>query len=388
MSNKINDLIIKTIMDYPFFAMVVSGIPRIASKKVTKFGLYIQSVPKLYYNEEFLERATLREAQGVLIHEILHALYFHTIRARGKNVGVWNIASDMVINERIDSSLLVGEVITVSKMNALFEMDMKHGLSAEEYYSQLMNNKYVRERTVLQGTKIAIMPFVDSDSDNRVITLDKMETFDDEFGSDASENINMMKGILKKLISDSTKSAGGIPSGISKDLQEIYAEPKMKWQIILRRFLNGRGRVKYKRTHLRESRRFENVMGKRKMIGINALFAVDTSGSITDEEFSRFMAELRSVQRISGANIRVVECDDAINTALPLDRYLRMNRRVGFEGTSFDPVFRYADKHGYDFVVYLTDGYGKLEEKINQAVLWIITPDGICPTDKGTCVKM
>ena len=387
MSNKINDLIIKTIIDYPFYAMVISGIPRIPSKKVAKFGIYLQSVPKLYYNEEFLNTVTLKEAQGALIHEMLHVLYFHTIRAKGKNVQIWNIASDMIINERIDSSLLFGEVITVSKMNALFEMNMKHGLSVEEYYDILMKSNMVKDRSRVQGNKIVIMPSEDLEN-GRVIELDKMETFENEYSSNIHENESMMKGVLKKVISDAKKSAGEMPSAIAKDLEELYAEPKMKWQIVLRRFLNNRGRVKYKRTHLRESRRFENVMGKRKQIGINVLLAVDTSGSITDEEFAQFMVELRSIQRISGANIQVVECDDRVNTVMPLNRYIRMNRRIGFEGTSFDPVFRYADKHRYEFVVYLTDGFGKVNEKINQKVLWIITPDGICPSDIGTCIRM
>lgn len=387
MSNTINDLIIKTIIDYPFYAMVVSGIPRVESRKIPKFGIYLQSVPKLYYNPDYLEEATLKEAQGALVHEILHVLFFHTIRAKGKNPVVWNIASDMVVNDRVDSSLLSGDVITVAKVNALFDMKMNYGLSAEEYYEMLINNKLVRERTRVQGNKIVIIPHGDINH-GRIIKIDQMETFENEYSSNVTENENITKGILKKVIADAKKSAGEMPSSIEKDIMELYADPKIKWQIVLRRFLNGRGRVKYKRTHLRESRRFEGVMGKRKMIGINVLLAVDTSGSITDEEFSQFMSELRSIQRISGANIRVVECDDRINTSVPLERYTKMNRRRGFEGTNFDPVFRYADKMGYEFVVYFTDGYGKANEKINQNVLWVLTPDGRCPSDVGTCVNM
>ncbi|MDO5707530.1 MAG: VWA-like domain-containing protein [Andreesenia angusta] len=387
MSNKINDLIIKTIIDYPFYSMVVSGIPRIESKRVAKFGIYLQSVPKLYYNEDYLDKVGLKEAQGALIHEILHVLFFHTIRAKGKNIEIWNMASDMVINDRLDGSLLPSSVVTVGKINAIFNMNLKHGLSAEEYYSALMNNEEVKKRSRAQGSKIIIFPEGDMNN-GKYMEIDKMETFEDEYSSNIIENENITKGILKKIISDAKKSAGEMPSNIVKDIEELYADPKIKWQIVMRRFLNGRGRVKYKRTHLRESRRFENVMGKRKQIGINVLVAVDTSGSVTDEEFSRFIAELKSIQRISGANIRVVECDDSINSSVPLERYIRMNRRRGFEGTSFDPVFRYADRNGYKFVVYFTDGYGTVKEKINQTVLWVLTPEGRCPSEIGTCVNM
>lgn len=387
MEKTINDLIIKTIIDYPFYSMIVSGIPRVESKKVAKFGIYLQSIPKLYYNPDYINESTLREAQGALVHEILHVLFFHTIRAKGKNPIIWNIASDMVINDRLDSSLLSGDVITVAKANALFDMKMKCGLSAEEYYELLSKNEMVKERTRKKGNKIVIIPEGDINH-GRIIEIDEMETFENEYSTNIIENENITKGILKKVIADAKKSAGEIPSSIIKDIENIYSDPKIKWQIILRRFLNGRGRVKYKKTHLRESRRFEGVMGKRKMIGINVLLAVDTSGSITDEEFSSFMSELRNIQRISGANINVVECDDKINSSIPLERYTKRNKRRGFEGTDFDPVFRYADKCGYEFVVYFTDGFGKVKEKINQNVLWILTPDGKAPSDTGTAVNM
>lgn len=387
MATNINDLIIKTILEYPFYALVASGLQRVESKDVARIGVSLSSVPKLYYNSDFLSEVTMKEAQGVLIHELLHVLFFHTVRARNKHIGVWNIACDIVVNSKIDNSLLLCDAVTLYKANALFGLRMKPDLSAEEYYDQLMQNESFKERAREKGDKVVIVSENESEEEKE-LSINKMETFDSEMGSYSMDTESMIKGSLKKLIDDTTKAAGVVPANIARNLEAIYAPPKVKWQIMLRKFLDGRGRVKYSKTHLRESRRFEDFMGKRKQVGLNVLVALDTSGSIKEDEFTEFMAELRAIQKITGANIQVVECDTEVRKSMPLIRYVKKGERTGYEGTAFDPVFRYADRHRYQFVVYFTDGYGELREPVKQKVLWVISRGGRRPSEIGTCVYL
>ena len=92
----------------------------------------------LYYNQEFTEGLTREELEGVLVHEIMHLLRKHHIRARAIDAKKleWNCAADAEINDDIisDSMKLPEGGVFPSTLK------MSDNLLAEEYYAKILEN--------------------------------------------------------------------------------------------------------------------------------------------------------------------------------------------------------------------------------------------------------
>ena len=111
--------------------------------------------------------------------------------------------------------------------------------------------------------------------------------------------------------------------------------------------------------------------------------AIDTSGSIGEDELSTFMAE---VTGILGSYPHVVcnlyYADADIYGPWQLGRGDEPPRPKGGGGTSFVPFFdrisKDPDASEDDLLVYLTDGYGAFPATPPpQPVLWVVTPGAL-----------
>ncbi len=63
----------------------------------------IDAANRSYLNPEALDRLTLPEIRGVLVHELLHGIYQHHPRMQQRHPQRWNIATDAIINHRVTS---------------------------------------------------------------------------------------------------------------------------------------------------------------------------------------------------------------------------------------------------------------------------------------------
>lgn len=126
--------------------------------------------------------------------------------------------------------------------------------------------------------------------------------------------------------------------------------------------------------------------GTRKDPRYHILFAIDTSGSMSEDDLKDALGELRGVQKSSeGVEITVVECDTSIQKEYTLGPNSEIHRRVhGRGGTIFDPVFIRARDLKPDAILYITDGYAPLpapENRVNTPLMWVLTRGGVVPGD-------
>lgn len=84
----------------PYYHSVLSSV-----KKIPVHGLGTLCVDEkdLYYDIEFVSQLTVEELTFILIHELMHILMRHSLRGRHKNHDIWNLATDLYINETICS---------------------------------------------------------------------------------------------------------------------------------------------------------------------------------------------------------------------------------------------------------------------------------------------
>lgn len=103
------------------------------------------------------------------------------------------------------------------------------------------------------------------------------------------------------------------------------------------------------------------------------LLAIDTSGSVSDNELKEFMNEIKHIHK-AGVDITIIQCDTKINSIKPYNgkNELEINGRGG---TEFDPVLEYFNNNlkKYTSLVYFTDGEGYPRIKPKGNMLWVLS---------------
>jgi len=123
---------------------------------------------------------------------------------------------------------------------------------------------------------------------------------------------------------------------------------------------------------------------KREEIDIGV--GIDTSGSISDTEYTEFLTELSALDRLYKGRIKftILTCDAEVHTVDQFDHGfdVRKLKGRGYGGTAFKPVFEwFKDKrHKTKLLVYFTDLFGdqdSLQKKDYKfQTLWVISENG------------
>jgi predicted metal-dependent peptidase len=168
-----------------------------------------------------------------------------------------------------------------------------------------------------------------------------------------------------------------------KRLRQIdeMLNPILPWYILLRDFVEKSAHNDYDWT--RPSRRY---------IGRHILppsliseqlpeivIAIDTSGSISQEQLSRFSKEASSVLSAYDNTIRVIYCDAKVKKEEVFTRAdLPMKLKpIGGGGTNFKPVFEYVNKQNITpaCLIYFTDLHGNFPGKEPEYPTMWLTPN-------------
>ena len=411
MSSNINDIIVNAVIKKPFYGAMAASMARIRKDELGTFGVTFTTRPILYYSQVFLDMLTRTEATEVMFHELLHLILLHAFRKNGRKHIPWNLACDIAVNEKLEKKNLPSGKIsgfTIEAARKMYpDLNFSNNASAEEYYDLLMTLNDGKGPTPPPGEGRG-EPWDDPEdgegdgeggggrrSDKEKIwKMDVNGNIVNEDGSivvrapEDPEIINedMVRKILKEMI-NTAKQNGNLPTVLQREIETLYANPQMNWRQMLKNYLSGRGRVQHRKTHMRESRRFPDTMGRRKQIGIKALVALDASGSVDQKEFGQFIGEIKGISKITGANIMVTQFDTEFTQPEPLERFIKKPARRKCGGTNFHPIFKLADDMQIPIVIIFTDGCAGAPEKVNQKVLWVMTAKHNKPADYGTYVS-
>ena len=126
--------------------------------------------------------------------------------------------------------------------------------------------------------------------------------------------------------------------------------------------------------------------GKTAKRTIRIMLAIDTSRSISNEDFIDFMSEMRGILNSYKCKITVVQCDAEIQKVEQLHPYSKLDIKFkGRGGTVFTPVFKYYnDRPDFDLLIYFTDLYGNESEcHSNKSVIWVTTKNYNTNTKPG-----
>lgn len=300
----------------------------------------------IWFNPEAYLKLTPGQQLSRLLHETWHPALGHLGRLGSRNPGRWNAACDYFINlmlidagfERIPTWLV----------------DEKYrGMSADQIYDLLPEDE--------QG---------DPDENDLRPPLTEPE----EAALKAEiEDLVVRAAVQSRMQGD---KPGTIPGSIQIFLDKLL-NPKLPWQTILRKYMNNMNKVDY--SWRRPNRRYfpdHHLPSLYSEALIDIAVAVDTSGSVSDEEFHRFVSEVASIFKShKPKKITLIQFDTslkAINEVHSLDE-LKALKFTGRGGTRIKPVIDWVHENKPQLMMIFSDGgFHHYNQSVKSPLLWMI----------------
>ncbi len=353
---------------------------------------------KLHINPIFWTRQLVSNKlkMGLVKHEILHVVFKHIFRGKDySHRDIFNIACDLVVNQYIRQDWLPENRLHLGLFPGI---GLEPERDADEYYRKLMA---LKERMEALGAQTEDGGAADSEKDpgkEAWENLKRMLGEGDEWQGkhalwvDLDQLPTALREVLEDQINEAIQSSmdkvrrdskewGSLPGGLRAHLEafEKSRMPVVNWRRLLRIFTESSSRTFIRSTLKRPSKRYGTTPGIKVKKRQKLLVAVDTSGSITEEELADFFAELYHIWK-QGAEILVVECDMAI-AATYAYRGFAPTEIHGRGGTSFDPPIEFANETYHpDALIYFTDGFAQATKfRPRMPILWMLSAKGAKP---------
>lgn len=395
----ISDSIVRLIINEPFYAHIISQLNIRLSDAVPIAGVRLALPIELLINQEAFERYPPVVRNCVLKHEVLHLVMEHFVRGNKRDSQLWNIAADLAVNCFLSERELPEGAITVKTMEKQLGISLPWKASAERYYEILEDKVEIVEVKIITDDGSDENPNQDNKKRIRVkvkgandieAEFDLIDEHPDEIPADGETAAReIIREVVREIVQEAAKLCGNTPGELTEYINALKNTGKIDWRRVVSRLLLGRGKMIATPTYLRESRRFEMYPGRRKTIGMEALVAIDTSGSMSDETLQKVLAHLLKIKKISGTRIWITWGDIRREGGpIPIERVGKSIKFTGRGGTDLCWPFEIANKMRLPVVVCFTDGYGPAPESVRQKVLWAITKGGRVPARYGMSVEI
>ena len=357
----------KLLIENPFYGLFLLGLSKVIDKSVETACVRKRGINcELVINPEYWETLDDIQQLNLIQHEIYHIVFQHMFMTSFfKNHEVLNVAADCEVNsylQNLDNTWIIP---------SMFNAEPK--LGTKTYYDIIMSQT---PPPPPQGDG-------DVNSSNGLPnTKDDHSSWGKEFQecSDAEKQLiqNQINSQIKTAAEQTMKIRGTIPAEMQAIVDELF-KPKSRvfdWKAYFRRMLGSIYDINIKKTRRKESIRFPGAAGIKHKKKVSILVAVDTSGSVNDEELKDFFSEITYIYK-AGARITILECDAAISA-----NYEYTGKWTGKVhsrgGTDFQPVIDYYRKNMKDYaaLVYFTDGECSIPNNVPRDTIWVITSAG------------
>ena len=332
---------------------------------------------QLFYNPDYVNSLEMGDLCFVLSHEIMHLALEHFTRIGLRQRKLWNIATDEAINHLLDKEMKVPKGLLCS---APFR-----NKSSEQIYDELLQQANFT-KVYGAGNCSRVGPFdVHFYPGQGESGGEGKGKEDSPLDTGGLEEVDVPKMIREA--AGFAKQQGKLPSGMLRLFKDIL-EPTMNWKELLQKFIMTT--LPQDWTYIKPSKRSISVgfyMPTVHKEDIEIVIGVDSSGSISDQEYAQFLTEVYSmVKIIENLKASVLICDAQISEIVEVDSSFDPLRDIqggGYGGTSCIPVFKWISQEkdeNVKLLVYLTDGY--IDEPTEDVystgypVLWVVTKKG------------
>jgi predicted metal-dependent peptidase len=341
----------------------------------------------IYYNRNFFQEIiNSKNGKGIdqlvfiIVHEIFHIILDHLGRRGDRHPFVWNMAIDYITNY-----ILINNQIGSPPPDVLYDRKFHDGLSSEEVYDMITNDKDLMKK------------FSNYQFDVH-IDIDETGMDDGEKGGKGPEitfengqiRIRISRKEYEKIKQDMKEIVSGIhpgnvPEGMKRIFDKILNPPKINWREKLAHFIEDSFRVDYhyKKLHNYSHYALLNHPDPVLLPGmihenqVNIHVYIDASGSIGEKDLKDFISEISSIVQSSpvrDCQIRVSSFDTEIYGTTTYDtlvsspedivRELQEYQVYGGGGTSIEKIWPHVGEVSLEsgnvntknLVIIFTDG--------------------------------
>jgi len=377
-----------------------SGILMMGTTEVVddpKVTAYTNGIDKRY-GRTFLQMIcpTQEEVNGLILHENLHIglrQMIHNLDLFREDVKKANKAADFVVNDMImEISKKYPQLVQLPKGGCY---DMKyHNMNMREVYKLLEECEGGKGGKGEEGEGDGDKP---SGGGGGEYSFDEHDFETSITQAEAKE----MDARIDRAIREGALLAGRLGVDLPRQITDMLA-PVIDWREVLRDFVTASCKGKDEYTWRKFNRRVISndiylPTVENETIG-EVVVAIDTSGSIGQEELNVFASELVSIcDAVSPDAVRVLWWDTKVHgEQLFTDNYDQigsMLKPLGGGGTKVSCVSEYINKKkiNAECVLVFTDGYLENDVKwdISAPTLWLVThnKDWTPPSGKLVHVK-
>ena len=319
----------RLLLSQPFFGSLALRLALIERPTIDTMATDGRAI---FYDPGFTDALSMDELTGVLAHEVMHpACQHHTRRAR-RAPSRWNRAADYAINP-----ILIDNGFTLPE-GALLD-DAYRGLSAEAIYARLENDSDTgseggEDNGAGEGEARAC-----PDPGGCGGVIDAPSGLDERGGFTGGAD-EWRQAVAQAAVL--AKNAGKMTGALERHVDRLL-RPKADWPALLRRFLDmSAAHQDYRfsppnRRFIHQGLYLPSCRGEQMP---PMALVIDTSASITQDEFNQFAAELSAiVEDCAPEALHVIYCDSrvqAVDTLTAYDLPLTLEPKGG-GGTGLPP---------------------------------------------------
>lgn len=389
----------RLIMESPFLGALVMHLPlKVGGDGCATTGTDAQA---FYFNPKFVENLSLAQTQFVLAHEAMHCAMGHPQRRNHRMKRRWDVACDHAVN-----LILIEEGLKPPLHGILADQNFMT-LSAEEIYPLIPEDtpeesfdQHLFDNDNEQGASPDQDERQDDPEGGEAGGQGKEGQSEAEqqqgSGSQASQKPNELSPSEREELAEQWKNrlaaaaqaarqAGKLSQSMMRWVDGLLA-PSLPWRALLARFfaINQRDDYSWRRPSRREG---DALLPRLSSEGIEVVAAIDTSGSISDDELREFVTELDALKGQVRARVTLLACDNQVAEQAPweFEPWDTVQLPSGLEGgggTDFRPVFDWVEHENRspDMLVYFTDAEGDFPKlPPNYPVIWLVKGKGRVP---------
>ena len=334
-----------------------------------------------YYNSDFILKLPTNQMMFLFCHELLHCAYDHINRGKGKQRDLANIAMDYVVNSDCIKYNLGARISVVPIL-----YDRKYDeWNFEQVYDDLMKNiKTINIDDLadmllddhLEGkqgdgeSESGGKDGKDSNSKGRpVLSDEERQAIKDEFKE-------------AMIAASQAAGAGNVPGNVKRMISEL-TQPKINWRELITQQIQSTVKNDYTWT-VPNKKHFSNgfvLPNMRKDQAIEVCVAIDTSGSISNDQLKVFYSEIAGImQAYDDFNIKIWCFDTNVHNPQDYDLSngddLVNYEAKGFGGTDFEINWHWMKYESVEpkLLIVFTDGepFGSWGDPNYCDTVWII----------------
>lgn len=364
-----------------FLDVAVSGL--VLKAETARIGVACDG-KNIYYNPVYILKQYEKENQYVvrlLLHILLHCIFFHNFQYEKVEEEYWNLAADMAVeNTILEMELAIAhmERDEEEKEKLLLLKEKAGSLTAEKLYRFFKKNPPgIEEAEELKRLFQMDEHTLWKEQELLVITEEQWKKISERIKADLKSFSKQKTGSesLEKNLEEATKEQydyGDILKRFTVMGEDIQINPEEFDYIYYTYGLSTYGNVPFI-----EPLEYHEVQKIRDFV-----IALDTSASCRGPVVQAFLKKTYSILKGSEnffhkVNVHIIQCDNQVQSDTKItdeedfDRFIAHGKLTGFGSTDFRPVFEYVEKlaeqgefENLKGLIYFTDGYGIYPERM------------------------